>query len=112
MMNVTELAMARGATLLILRDYLQRPREVSSTSDPTYMVEDLLIELLSRRGYSLPEAEFRGAVLFYLEDAKFIEYQPIKPAGPTGLTMLRWRITHNGYQIAEGTRLDPGVKVF
>lgn len=111
MMTRVELALARGEALKILRDFLNRERELTPTSDPTYIAEDLLAEILSDRGYPMPAEELRGSVLFYLENVKLIEYKPFRVEGSKPITLLRWRIMHDGYQVLEGNKHDPGIKV-
>ncbi len=99
MMTPAELALARGTVLAVLQDYLNRPREIAPGSEPTYMVQDLLHEMLARRGYPMSEHELRGSVLFYLEQAGLIEYRSYSPGGPKSPTFLSWRLTHDGQQV-------------
>ena len=112
MMTSPELALARGTVLLILQDFLNRRRPVAATSGPTYLVEDLLAEMLSDRGYPIPEGELGGSVLSYLKGAGLIEYRTSEPMGPEKRIFLSWRITHDGQQVLERKREDPGIKVF
>lgn len=108
-MDRTELAMARGMTLTILQTWLNRPRETSEDSLPTYMVDDLLLRILAQHGYPMLKGELNGAVMTYLKDQGFVEYRMASPFGPKVGPLLYWRIAARGMQLLEGAIADPGV---
>ena len=110
-MDPIELASARGKALELLRAHLDRERPTSDDSLASYMIEDLLLSWLARLGHPMMRNELNGSVMTYLRDAKLATYRTDQPAGPKGPTFMRWRITHDGMQVLEGTKEDPGVKL-
>jgi hypothetical protein len=110
-MDPVELAIARGKALEILKAHLDRERPASDDSHAAYMVDDLLMTWLARLGHPILRNTLNGSVMTYLKDAGLVLYRTDQPAGPRGPTFLRWRITHDGIQVLEGTRTDPGVNV-
>lgn len=110
-MDPTVLAMARGVAMELLRGWLDRERPISASSNASYMETDLLLRMLARRGYAMTRNQLMGSVLTYLRDAGLAEYRTSRPAGPQGPTLLLWRITHDGIQILEGHRQDPGITI-
>lgn len=110
-MDRAELALARGRTLEILRAHLDRERSITPDSSPVYMIEDLLLTKLAFFGHPMLRGELSGSVLTYLKDAGLVEYKVVQPAGARGPTLLMWRITHDGIQVFEGIRSDPGVRI-
>jgi len=111
-MDPVELAVARGKALEILKAHLDRERPTSEDSLSAYMTEDILLFWLARMGHPMLRSEMRGSLLTYLKDAGLVKYQEQQAGGPKGPTFLLWRITHDGLQVLEGTRNDPGVKVY
>jgi hypothetical protein len=111
-MDTIELAVARGKTLEILKAHLDRERPTSEDSLSAYMTEDILIFWLARMGHPMIRNEMRGSLLTYLKDAGLVKYRDKQPGGAKGPTLIFWRITHDGLQVLEGTRSDPGVRVF
>jgi len=110
-MDPTELAVARGEALKILQQYDIREREITPTSDPTFMPADLLREKLGRFCHYFGDGELRGDICGYLKGIGAVEYRTLQPQGPGGRVYLSWRITAVGKGLLEGTRTDPGVRV-
>jgi hypothetical protein len=103
--------MARGRALEFLRAWMDRERPTLMSSEPAYMVDDLLLTLMARHGYPMMRQELNGSVMTYLKDAGLAEYRMSQPAGPRGPSLLAWRITHDGLAVLEGTQTDPGIQV-
>jgi hypothetical protein len=110
-MDPVELALARGKALTILKAHLDRERPATEDSLGAYMIEDLLLTWLARLGHPMLRSQLNGSVMTYLKDAGLTAYKTMAPAGPSGPTLLAWRITHDGLQVLEGTRQDAGVRV-
>jgi len=103
--------MVRGRALEFLRAWLDRERPISFGSEPTYMVDDLLQEILAHNGYPMTRAMLNGSIMTYLRDAGLAEYRTSQPAGPKGPALISWRITHDGMAVLEGRKIDDGVRV-
>ena len=110
-MGPTELAAARGQALELLRGWMDRERAISPTSEVTFLKDVLLRRMMARQSYSMELPELNGSVMSYMESARFVEYRVAQPDGPRSDAYLSWRITHDGLQVLEGYRTDPGIAV-
>ena len=110
-MNPVELTLARWRALEILKGHLDRERDAAQDSLGVYQEDGLLLRWMARRGHPMLINQLRGSILTYLKDGGYVVYREYAPAGPGTTVLLYWRITHDGLQILEGTRTDPGVRL-
>jgi hypothetical protein len=110
-MDPIELAVARGVALRILQKWDVREREVTSSSDPTFMDADLFRAKMANWQQHFSDGELRGDICGYLNGIGAVEYKTIEPRGPGRGAFLSWRITPVGKGLLEGTRHDPGVRI-
>lgn len=111
-MTPVETALARWRALEIMKSHLDRERpDASDDSLAVYMEDGLLLRWMARRGHPMLISHLRGSILTYLRDGGYVAYKQQQPAGPGTSVLLFWRITHDGIQLLEGTRTDPGVSL-
>jgi hypothetical protein len=110
-MDPIEVAVARGLALQILKAHLDREHPIDMDSLSSFMEERSLLLWLARRGSPMLLNQMNGSVMTYLKDRGCAIYKANQPAGPTGPTLLFWRIWGDGWAILEGAKKDPGIVV-